>query len=265
MRKNVEFLPSRSACQSQYSLSLDKKSLEDNFLYEQFYWWFLGRRKIVRNLIAKFFERTDNSLALDIGCGTGIVMNDLKKYANPIGMDVSEIAISFAKTRRHQNLLCGDACNLPFRNEVLDLIIILGVLSNEDVESDDAAIMESYRVLKPGGVIIIDEAAYSSLQSKHNISVSGVRRYTRNQLVNRCTKYGFKILKASYWNTLMLPVFFLIAKLEIYFFKEKQYSRLSSIPKFVNYMLKFYLYIEAFLLKYINFPFGPSVVIVAKK
>lgn len=244
---------------------MDRKSLEDNFLYEQFYWWFLGRRKIVRNLVARFFKRINSPLALDIGCGTGIVLNDLKKYAIPVGIDASEIAIDFTKTRGHKNLLCGDICNLPFKNESFELITILGVLYNEDVESDDAAIMESYRVLKKGGIIIIDEAAFNFLQSKHNISVGGVRRYTLKQLVNECTGCGFKILKASYWNMLMLPVFYLIVKLEKHLLEKKQYSRLSTIPKSINSMLKIYIYIEAFLLQYVNFPFGPSVIVVAKK
>lgn len=242
---------------------MDKKSLEDNFLYEQFYWWFLGRRKIVRNLIAKFFKKTDSAIALDIGCGTGIVLNDLEEYAVAVGIDVSEIAISLTKTRGHQNLLCGDVCNLPFKDESFDLITTLGVLYNEGVKSDNAAIMESYRVLKKGGVIIIDEAAFNFLQSKHNISVGGVRRYSRSQLINKCEKCGFEILKASYWNMIMLSVFYLVVKLENKF--TRQYAKLAGIPKTLNSILKAYLYLEAFLLKYTNLPFGPSVIIVGRK
>lgn len=232
-------------------------------MYEQFYWWFLGRRKIVRNLIAKFFKKTDSAIALDIGCGTGIVLNDLEEYAVAVGIDVSEIAISLTKTRGHQNLLCGDVCNLPFKDESFDLITTLGVLYNEGVKSDNAAIMESYRVLKKGGVIIIDEAAFNFLQSKHNISVGGVRRYSRSQLINKCEKCGFEILKASYWNMIMLPVFYLVVKLENKF--TRQYAKLAGIPKTLNSILKAYLYLEAFLLKYTNLPFGPSVIIVGRK
>ncbi|MBI3378856.1 MAG: class I SAM-dependent methyltransferase [Nitrospirae bacterium] len=242
---------------------MDKKSLEDNFLYEQFYWWFLGRRKIVRNLIAKFFKKTDSAIALDIGCGTGIVLNDIREHAVPVGIDASEIAITLTKTRGHQNLLCADVCNLPFKDESFDLITTLGVLYNEGVKSDDAAIMESYRVLKKGGIIIIDEAAFNFLQSKHNISVGGVRRYRRSQLINKCKKCGFEILKASYWNMIMLPVFYLVVKLENKFMR--QYAKLAGIPKTLNSILKAYLYLEAFLLKYINLPFGPSVIIVGRK
>jgi len=259
---------------------MDQKSFEENFLYEQNYWWFLGRRRIVNNLIKKYFypvrkkappefsngvHKKSDVLALDIGCGTGIILNDLGAYAVPVGIDPSEIAMEFTKKRGHKNLVCGDACNLPFKGEVFDLITILGVLYNKGIKSDDTAIKETWRVLKKGGVLIIDEAAYSSLQSKHNVSVGGMRRYTRSQLIDKCKKCNLHVLKSSYWNVLMLPIFYLIVKLEKYFLANQQYSKLSNIPTAVNYILKSYLYLEAFLIKYINFPFGPSVIIAAKK
>lgn len=242
---------------------MDKKRFEDNFLYEQFYWWFVGRRKIVCNLIVKFFKKSDNAVALDVGCGTGIVLNDLREHAVAVGMDLSPVAINLAMARGHRNLLCGDICSLPFEDESFDLVTMLGVLYNAGVKSDDTAIMESCRVLKKGGIIIIDEAAFNSLQSRHNISVGGIRRYSRSQLIDKCKKCGFEILKASYWNMLMLPAFYLIAKLEN--ISTKQYSKLTGIPKSINVVLKAYLYLEAFLLKYTNLPFGPSVIIVGRK
>lgn len=243
---------------------MDKKSFEDNFFYEQFYWWFLGRRRIVRNFIRKYFKGTHTSLALDIGCGTGIILKDIEEYAIPIGIDPSEVAIEFTQKKGQKNLICGDGCNLPFKNESLDLITILGVLYHKGVRSDDTAIGESYRVLKKGGIIIIDEAAFNFLQSKHNYDVGSIRRYTRTQLINKCKKYNFEILKSSYWNVLMLPMFYLVIQLEKVFVK-KQYSKLTRIPKIINVSLKMYLYMEAFLMKYIRFPFGPSVIIVCKK
>lgn len=244
---------------------MDRKSLEDNFFFEQFYWWFLGRRRILRNLIRKFFKGARQSIALDVGCGTGVVLNDLQEYGISIGVDPSEIALDFTKRRGHKNVFCGDVCKLPLKNETCDLIVIMGVLYHKGVESDEAAIKESCRVLKKGGVIIIDEAAYNFLQSKHNLSVGGMRRYTRSQLIDKCKRYNLEILKASYWNVLMLPWYYLIVKLEKHLFAEKQYSKLTRLPEFINNILKTYLYIEAFLLKYINFPVGPSVVVVAKK
>jgi len=245
---------------------MDKKGIEDNFLYEQYYWWFQGRRRIVRNLIKKFFKGNKQSFVLDAGCGTGIVLKDLEDIATPVGIDYSKAALNYTKQRiNHIRLLCGDICNLPFKNNSFDMITILGVLYHKGVVNDDIAIKESFRVLKRGGILIIDEAAYNFLQSKHNLSVGGIRRFNRKQLINKVGKYSVKILKASYWNILMFPIFYLVVKMEGKCFSNKQYSKLTKIPNIVNCMLIKYLYTEAILLNYISIPFGPSLIIVARK
>jgi len=244
---------------------MDKASFEANYSFEQDYWWFLGRRRIVENLLQRFFRGAAGALVLDAGCGTGIVMTDLEKHACPIGIDSSAIALEFTKKRGHGRLLCGDVCSLPLKDNSLDLITMLGVLYNEGVESDDRAIEEAHRVLKQGGTLVIDEAAYESLQTEHNVSVGGVRRYTRSRLVQKTEKCGFRILKVSHWNMLMLPAFYLIARMEKRGFLKKRYSRLVRIPRLMNAFLKYYLYGEAWALRHIDLPCGPSIVMVAEK
>lgn len=244
---------------------MDQAKLEDNFLFEQDYWWFLGRRRIVGNLIRKEFKDTKRRFTLDAGCGTGIILEDLSGYAIAIGVDKSEIALKYTKKRGFNRIASGDICNLPFKNESFDLVTILGVLYNEGVRDDDRAVAEAYRVLKEDGIMIIDEAAYNFLQSKHNISVAGLRRYTRANLTRKIKKSGFKILKSSYWNVLSLPVFSLIVAAENLFATNRQFFKLTRLPKIINILLKKYLYLESFLIGYINFPFGPSIIIVAKK
>jgi len=244
---------------------VDQASIKDNFLFEQDYWWFLGRRKIVSNLIRGALGEQKRRLALDAGCGTGIVLEDLKEYASPVGIDASEDALKFTQKRGCNNIFCGDICRLPFKSETFDLITILGVLYNQGIRDEEAAINEAYRVLRKGGFIIIDEAAYNFLQSKHNISVGGKRRYTRTQLSEILKNQGFKILKSSHWNVAALPVFLLIVVAEKILVKNKRLSRLKRLPRIINASLRRYLYLEAALMKYINFPFGPSIIILAEK
>ena len=239
--------------------------MEDNFLFEENHWWFLGRRRIIGNLIGKFFKGTKQSLALDAGCGTGIFLKDLKRYAVSIGIDRSKVALEYTGRRGCGRIICADIGNLPFKDGSFGLITVLGVLYNESVKDDNRAIEEAYRVLEKDGIMIIDEAAYKFLQSRHNISVKGVRRYTRSQLIGKCKKCGFEILKSSYWNTIMLPLFLLIVGLDKISAAKQRYAKLTKIPTRINTFLAHYLYLEAFLMRYIDFPFGPSIVIVAKK
>ncbi len=244
---------------------IDITNFEDSFQFENNHWWFLGRRKAFSNLISKFFKGPKESLALDAGCGTGIMLMDLEKFARPIGIDRSDAALYYARGKRNRLVACGDVCNLPFKNESFDLITVQGVLYNEGVRSDEAAVKEFFRILKRGGIMIIDESAYDFLQSRYNLSWGGVRRYTSNQLIHNAEKSGFEILKASYRTMLLMPVFYVIVKLENIFKAKKRYYKITRVPALINSLLKNYLYLEAFLLKYLNFPFGAMVFIVAKK
>lgn len=246
---------------------MDVKNLEDNFKFENDYWWFLGRRRIIVDLVRRFLPSGNGPLrALDAGCATASITREIEKYASTVGVDYLNEALVYARQRGNKNLVRGDVCDLPFRDGSFDLATILGVLYNEGVRSDGAAIAELFRVLKPGGILIIDESAYDFLQSNHNVSWGGVRRYTSTQLVNKAEKRGFKILKASYYCVLLLPVVYLAIKLEkVLKLKEKKVYKLSKVPGFINHVLKGYLYLEAALLKRFNLPFGTMVFVVAKK
>lgn len=240
-------------------------NLEDTFRFADSYWWFVGRRKILRNLIKKFSAGNKPSLALDAGCGTGYFMQDLKEFAFPIGIDNSEHSLSYAK-KKTKNIIRGDICNMPFKDEAFDLITTLGVLYNETVTDDDAAIKEFSRVLKNNGILIIDESAYNFLRSRYNASWGAIRRYTRSQLSAKLKSNGFEILKSSYWNMLMLPIAYLLIKTEnLLKAKEPRYYKISEMNGVLNRVLKKYLYFEAFLLKHFNMPFGTMVFIVGRR
>lgn len=244
---------------------IDTTNFEDSFRFENDHWWFLGRRKVFSNMIRKFFRGPKKSFALDAGCGTGIMLMDLEKFASPVGIDRSEVALYYTAGMRNRPVACGDVCSLPFKDESFDLITVQGVLYNEGVRSDEAAVSEFFRILKRGGIMIIDESAYGFLQSRYNLSWGGVRRYTRNQLIHIAEKSGFEILKASYRTILLMPIFYVIVKLENIFKAKKRYYKITHVPAPINSLLKNYLYLEAFLLKYLNLPFGAMVFIVAKK
>lgn len=85
---------------------------------------------------------------VDIGCGPGIVMEELKKIfpeALIVGVDLNSEMCKISKA------LCCDAKNLPFKDETFDLTIFCYSLH----ETGISAIYEAKRVLKNGGVLAI--------------------------------------------------------------------------------------------------------------
>lgn len=105
----------------------------------------------------------ENSLILDIGCGSGALLESLAKDGFRIcGIDISPAMINEAANRLSQftNLgqesviSVGDVEALAFPDEHFDAVIALGVI--EYLGSDEPALKEIYRVLKPRGIAIIE-------------------------------------------------------------------------------------------------------------
>lgn len=99
-----------------------------------------------------------NSIVLDIGCGTGRTACYLaKKYgAHVFGLDNSQKMIDKAKRRAVQEMadvhfVLGDALNMPFYDKVADIILIESLLI---FLPPGKALRECFRVLKKGGLVV---------------------------------------------------------------------------------------------------------------
>jgi ubiquinone/menaquinone biosynthesis C-methylase UbiE len=92
--------------------------------------------------------------ALDVGCGTGLIMQGLNGVASGItGVDLSQGMLGLAKKRGFQ-VAQGVAGNLPFADESFDLVYSFKVLAH--VPEIREALAEMSRVLKPGGYLVAE-------------------------------------------------------------------------------------------------------------
>lgn len=122
-----------------------------------------NQHNIWRNKTNKEIFVKDNQQVLDLCCGTGdwtIQLADNPK-ANVIGLDFSENMLKVAKEKTaHFNnisLVQGDALNLPYEDDRFDIITIgFGLRNLPDYQQ---GIKEFYRVLKPGGQLVILETS----------------------------------------------------------------------------------------------------------
>ncbi len=105
------------------------------------------------------FTRWRGKRVLEIGCGPGTdCLQFARSGANVCCIDLTERAVEITRQRLGINGLfanaeVGDAEGLPFRNNLFDLVYSWGVLHH--TPNTDKAIAEAYRVLKPGGRILI--------------------------------------------------------------------------------------------------------------
>jgi len=229
------------------------------------HWWFVGRRSILES----FLDQIHSSLTthrsplriLDIGCGTGANLEMLSQFGEAEGVDVSEDALEFCRLKGLKAQK-GLAETLPFDDETFDLTTALDVV--EHLDDDVAGLREMHRVTKKGGYSLIFVPAYMFLWGVQD-DVSNHRiRYTRKQIVERLKKAGYTIERATYANwTFFVPILTGRTLMRITGLKPASENNINVSA--LNGLFGKLLGAERFWLKNFNFPFGVSIVIVAKK
>ena len=138
----------------------------------------------------------------------------------------------------------------------------------EHLEGEAEALKEFKRILKTNGNIIVTVPAYKFIWSKHDENLHHKRRYLLKEIVSRLENNGFKVIKSSYIITFLAPIIIFIRLLEnllSHFFTITKKNSYIILPGVINDFFIKILYFEAWLIKYVNFPFGISIVCVGQK
>jgi len=138
------------------------------------YWRF--HRDLFLELVPPPGRRT-----LDLGCGEGRLSRDLKRLGHAVvGVDASETMIAAAREADPEiEIHRADAAELPFADATFDLVVsslaIHNIRSNADRKR---AIVEGFRVLKPGGRIVIADIRATAIyeEALRELGASNVER-----------------------------------------------------------------------------------------
>ena len=123
---------------------------------------------------------------LDFGCSSGTFIGCLNAKKKSIGIDVSKSQIKYAKSeyeKKNHKFLLTDL-PLSFKNNTFDVATILEVIEHCDQAQNTKIIKEIYRVLKPGGILILTTPNYLSLWPflEKLISYFGPIDYTKQHI-----------------------------------------------------------------------------------
>jgi SAM-dependent methyltransferase len=168
---------------------------------EDTHWWFRGRREIFTRLLAPL--ATAPLDILDIGFGTGAMLQFLAGYGRVVGMDMAVDAIRFARTRCACPMLLGDITQVPIASGSVDLVTAFDII--EHVEDDGAAFAELGRVCRPGGHMLVTVPAFQFLWGNQDIVSHHRRRYTLAELGAHVRSAGFEPRRLSYFNAILFP------------------------------------------------------------
>jgi SAM-dependent methyltransferase len=97
----------------------------------------------------KYFDLQDGANILDVGCGKGFLLYDLK-MANPSfnvhGVDISEYAVSQAEPLVRANIKAAGCTDLPYPDSMFDLVISASTIHNLPEADARQAVREINRV-----------------------------------------------------------------------------------------------------------------------
>jgi len=235
-----------------------------NYKLEDSYWWFIARNRIVMDILNKFVKIEPHQQILDVGCGTGGFTKILLENYDAIGLDSSPIAIEYCKKRGIEKLFLGTLNEFPASDYNIQAITILDVI--EHIESDDAIVEQIYNTLPKNGWLIATVPAYKWLWSEHDVLHKHYRRYKKKYFVSLLKRHNFEIEYSTYFNTFLFP-FSAIKRIydNVFNKNNKNPDPVDPVPGFLDKIFKAIFLSEKFFIPHIKFPFGLSILVVAKK
>jgi 2-polyprenyl-3-methyl-5-hydroxy-6-metoxy-1,4-benzoquinol methylase len=237
---------------------------------ESTYWWFRARRRMILTIVADvvqqhFAQRVGALRLVDVGCGTGMLMQDLQRYGTVTGLDFAPVALGYCRERGLANLVRANVEQIPLRSESVDFVTALDLI--EHVHDDHALTAEIWRILRPGGIALMTVPAHPVLWSAHDVALQHKRRYEKPAFRALVTGAGFELLRYSYMMMLIYPAaagFRLVKRFAVQR-EAPPHTDEFPLPRWVNATLRTMVGAEAALLRRWNLPCGLSLMAVARK
>lgn len=252
--------------------SYDPHYFEPLFAAEERHFWFVARNKVICALSRKAVSGIVDPHLLEVGCGTGNVLQALEKnlpQTQIFGIDLFHEGLSFARRRVKSSLIQADLASPPVKS-TFDLVGLFDVL--EHIKEDTSALRQIFRLVKPGGSLLLTVPADPRLWSYFDLASHHVRRYTADELREKVTEAGFDVEFLSPYITITHPFLWLGRKTiektisfqesEIQKSAEKEFKIIPIINEIICGLLSF----EAgWLEKGRTLPFGSSLVMTARR
>lgn len=252
--------------------SYDPRYFEPLFAAEERHFWFVARNKVICSLTKKALAGKRNVSILEVGCGTGNVLQALEKEfpdAQLVGMDLFHEGLQFARRRVHCGLVQADLAFPPLARS-FDLLGMFDVL--EHIQDDQTVLQHAYRQINPGGWLLLTVPANPNLWSYFDVASHHVRRYTLSDLSEKVHSAGFQVELASAYITATYPILWLnrrgkgsSGEAEDSSIQSQAEDELKIIPV-ANEILRSILSLEAgWLAAGRTLPFGSSLVMLARR
>ena len=163
--------------------------------YDDYYNTDFGKKVdlIEKEIIKDIISEISRDQMLELGCGTGHWTEFfLKEGFELTALDISEPMLELARAKGlNAKFIKGDTVKLPFADETFRVIASITML--EFVQNQDVVLREMYRVLKPGGYLILGSINASSILGKNKESdevFKNAKLLTYSELTQKLQLFG---------------------------------------------------------------------------
>ena len=229
----------------------------------------VASRGLAVSQLRKHLPRADAAV-LEVGCSSGYLLQEMRTAlpeAFLIGADFVRGPLeALAGSMPTIPILQFDLQRCPLPDACVDAVVLLNVL--EHIEDDASAVKQLYRILRPGGVAIVEIPAGPGLYDVYDKQLMHFRRYRRREAVSLFENAGFRVEKASHLGFFVYPAFWFVKKKNRLLAKRQVASevvakdiRTTSASRLLYRLLN----LELKLGERISFPFGIRCVLACRK
>jgi SAM-dependent methyltransferase len=232
--------------------------------------WCRSRNRVLRCVVERFTDRSRRLAMLEIGCGIGGVVAELRRFAH-LRLTASEMSIEGLRYARSRfpdvEFIQLDATAIPFKSD-FDIVGAFDVL--EHIDADDRVLQCVHDALRPGGLFIVTVPQYQWMWSTLDEVVCHKRRYSRSELLRKVASARFEVVFCSSFVTALFPA--MVASRLLSRARRAPGDRKAAFTSEVilspaaNRVCDWIMRVDELALRAgLSLPFGGSLLIVARK
>lgn len=209
---------------------------------------------------------------LEVGCSSGFMLKLIQQHfphSLIIGSDyVAGPLLRLAQEVLNIPLLHFDLTNCPLPDRSLDAVVLLNVL--EHIADDGTAIAQVSRILKPGGIAVIEVPADPHLYDVYDKILMHHRRYSFASLKQLFKPTQLEVIRHSHLGCFPYPGFWWVKRKNRRFLSQEDSRQRAVVSQNIQRtkgsgLLAYLMRIELFLGKWISYPFGIRCLVTCRR
>jgi SAM-dependent methyltransferase len=209
---------------------------------------------------------------MEVGCSAGHLLADMRRglpNATLTGGDYTlGTLVKLGEKMPGIPLVRFNLADSPLPSNTYDAMVLLNVL--EHIEDDVAATTHITRMLKPGGVAVIEVPAGPELFDDYDRQLRHFRRYTLRGMCSVVERAGLVVERRNYLGALIYPAFYLAKTLsqrrpKAAAEREAHVANAIGVTSRFNAIGHAVMSLEEALARMVTFPRGIRCVVTARK